>query len=297
MKGELVEVVTKDGLELRGFFADAKSDIAVLHSHGTAGDFYSHKFIEVEGLLLSKKKISFLSGNNRGHDSLTDIRKRTKKGIEKVTIGGGLEKFEDSLFDIGAWVDFLKNRGVKKIILQGHSLGPNKNIYYGYKTRDERIIGYILLSPQNDAGLMKEILGEKKYFEVETEIKELIKKGDSSKMLSPELSLICPTSALTYSGYFIETGVGNLFPYHNPKNPNWKLTSSLKVPQLLIFGEKDPYIKPSTIKAIEVFKSKVFDKNLFESKLIKNAFHSYVGQEDELSHIIYKWIEKYYFSL
>ena len=41
MKGELVKTITSDGLELGGFFIDKKSDVAVFHSHGTAGDFYT----------------------------------------------------------------------------------------------------------------------------------------------------------------------------------------------------------------------------------------------------------------
>src|SRR3989344_3986366 len=118
MKGELVETITKDGLELKGFFVDCKSDTAIFYSHGTSGDFYTHKFIEVQGNFFSKKNVSFLTANNRGHDAYTDIRTHTKEGIGKVVVGGGFEKFEDSQYDIGAWVEFLKRRGVKRIILQ-----------------------------------------------------------------------------------------------------------------------------------------------------------------------------------
>ena len=52
MKGELVRTITSDGLELVGFFSDQKSDITVLHFHGTAGDFYTHKFFVNEVSLL-----------------------------------------------------------------------------------------------------------------------------------------------------------------------------------------------------------------------------------------------------
>ena len=81
MKGELVKTITSDGLELAGFFIDKKSDLAVLHFHGTAGDFYTHKFIEVEGEKLSAEGISFLTANNRGHDTFADIRR--KRGKQK----------------------------------------------------------------------------------------------------------------------------------------------------------------------------------------------------------------------
>ena len=164
LSGQLVKTVTSDGLELQGFWADKGSEVAVFHSHGTSGDFYTHKFIEVEGEKLSADGSSFLTANNRGHDVFADLRKHSKGKVEWSTIGGGFEKFEDCVFDIKAWVDFLEKQGVKKIILQGHSLSQ-KILYYQHKEKDSRVIGQIHLSPQNDAGLMYYALGKEKYAE------------------------------------------------------------------------------------------------------------------------------------
>lgn len=294
MKGELVKVVTSDGLELKGFFSDQKSDLAVLHFHGTAGDFYTHEFVEVEGIKLAKEKISFLTANNRGHDVFADIRKHKDGKVEWTQIGGGQERFEDCLFDIDAWINFLINRGVKKIILQGHSLGPNKNIYYQVKNKSKFVNGFVHLSPQNDAGLMKSILSNKKYFDTNMVIERMLKDHRENEILAKELQILCPISALAYSGYFIENGIGNLFPYHNPDNRNWSVLNRISEPQLLIFGGEDPYIKPSVVKAIEVFKSKIKKSSKFESKIIKGASHSYIGYEKELIQTIFDWIKKNY---
>ncbi|EKE15103.1 MAG: hypothetical protein ACD_12C00146G0003 [uncultured bacterium] len=294
MEGELVKVITADGLELKGFFSDQKSDIVVFHNHGTAGDFYTHEFVEVEGGMLAKEKISFLTANNRGHDVYTNIRKHINKKVEWIEVGGGFEKFEDCIFDIDAWINFLIKRGVRKIILQGHSLGPNKNVYYQVKKSNKRVCGFIHLSPQNDAGLMKSKLGDEKYTKVNLMIEEMIKNHRENEMLSKELQELCPISALSYSGYFIENGVGNLFPYHNPHNKNWSVLNKIKDPQLLIFGEKDPYIKPSVSKAIEVFQSKINESSQLESKVINDASHSYLGYEKELVEVIFSWIKKNY---
>ena len=168
MKGSLVKTITSDGLEHAGFWMKLKSDTALLHVHGTAGDFYTHKFIEQEGLALAKENISFLSVNTRGHDVYADIRKHIGNKIEWASYGGGFEKFEDCVLDIQAWVDFLKKQGVKKIILQGHSLGAQKVLYYQYKAKSPLVVGQIHLSPQNDAGYML-VMVEKK------NIKRLIK--------------------------------------------------------------------------------------------------------------------------
>lgn len=294
MKGELVKVVTSDGLELKGFFSDQRSDLAVLHFHGTAGDFYTHGFVEVEGEKLADEKISFLTANNRGHDVFADIRIHKDREVEWTQIGGGQERFEDCIFDIDAWINFLIKRGVKKIILQGHSLGPNKNIYYQAKNNNKFIKGFIHLSPQNDAGLMKSILGDKRYFEVNKMVEKMLKDNQENLLLPKELQELCPITALAYSGYFIENGVGNLFPYHNSGNKNWGVLNKIKGPQLLIFGEEDPYIKPTVNKAVEVFKSKINDPEKFESKIIKGSSHSFISYEKELARIIFDWIKKNY---
>lgn len=291
LKGELVETITKDGLELKGFFSVRKSDIVVFHSHGTAGDFYSHKFIDVEGEFLSNKNISFLTANNRGHDVYADIRKHNGRSVEWTTIGGGFEKFEDCVLDISAWLDYLEKRGIRKVILQGHSLSQ-KALYYFDKTNDKRVVGIIQLSPQNDAGLMFYSLGEKKYKEINKKIEEMVKEGKGNEVLPKELSPVSyVTSAQMYKGYLTETGAGTLTPYHNENSPKWKTIERIKIPMLVTFGSKDVYMKPSATEAAKIIIKK--NKNI-DVQVIENASHSYIGYEKELTGIIYRWISKYY---
>lgn len=289
MKGELVKTITADGLELKGFFSDQKSDIAVFHSHGTAGDFYTHEFVEVEGEKLAKEKISFLTANNRGHDVFADIRKHNNGKVEWTQIGGGQERFEECLFDIDAWVNFLINRGVKKIILQSHSL-TQKILYYQYKKSNKKVIGQIHLSPCNDAGLMQSILGEKKYTKTNKIISKMIRTGKEKTRLPEELSAVCKMNALAYSGYLTEEGEGNLFPYHNPQSKKWIILEKNKEPLLAIFGGSDIYIKPSNNTAAKLIKQ----KSRADVKIISGASHSYIGYEKKLVETIFNWIKKNY---
>lgn len=289
MKGELVRIITSDGLELSGFFMDQKSDLAVLHFHGTAGNFYTHKFIEVEGEKLSKEKISFLTANNRGHDVYADIRKHKNGKVEWTQIGGGFEKFEDCLLDIDAWINFLVKRGVKKIILQGHSLSQ-KNLYYQYIKKNPKLIGQIHLSPQNDDGLMFYSLGEKKYREINKKIKKMIEEGRGNEVLPKELSPVSyVTSAQMYYGYLTNYGVGTLTPYHAPNSNNWKIISQVKQPILVTFGSEDIYMKPSVDEAAKIIKEK---NKKVDIAIIRGASHSYLGYEKELVEIILNWIKK-----
>lgn len=291
LQGSLARTITTDGLEHVGFWMNQKSDIAVFHSHGTAGDFYTHKFIETEGEMLSTLGISFLTANNRGHDVFADIRKHTKKGVEWTQIGGGFEKFEDCILDIGAWVDFLSKQGVKRVILQSHSL-TSKILYYQHHTHDPRIAGQILLSSQNDAGLMYYALGEDKYKKTNLKIEKMVQQGKGNEKLPKELSPVSyETSALMYSGYLTELGSGTLTPYHSPNSSQWKVLERTKEPLLIVYGGSDAYMKPSIQEAVKCMKLHAKSTKSLTVRVVDNATHSYIGYEDQLIRTIKKWIQ------
>lgn len=295
LNGNLVKTITKDGLELAGFWIPkTKTDIAVFHSHGTAGDFYTHKFIEVEANVLAQKGISFLTANNRGHDVYADIRTHDKKKVGWKVIGGGFERFEDCMFDILSWLDFLTLQGIKQVILQGHSLSQ-KVLFYQHLAHDKRVVGQIHISPQNDAGIMLKILGKKKYEDMAFKVQKLIKQGRGNEPLPKEYSPVSyQTSAQMYAGYMTENGPGTLTPYHNEKNSNWNIISQVKEPLLVIFGSKDVYMKPSVNIAEKVVKEKTKNTPYTTVKLIEGAAHSYIGYERVLVKEIASWLSKTY---
>lgn len=295
MEGSLVKTITSDGLELAGFWMKTKSDTAILHVHGTAGDFYTHKFIEQEGLALKKNKISFLTVNTRGHDVYADLRKHIGNKVEWKSIGGGFEIFEECVLDIQAWVDFLKEQGIKKIVLQGHSLGAQKVLYYQYKTKNPLVVGEIHLSPQNDAGYVLVKFGEKKYKEINDMITRLIKQNKSAELLPKELWEVCPMSAKTYAGYLIEEGKGTLHPFHNPHSKNWHALQNMKESLLVVLGENDTYINESCKsksidEIVQILKSKKLED--LTVKIIAQANHSYIGTEKQLVGVIVHWLQK-----
>lgn len=288
LQGSLVKTITTDGLELKGFWVDNKSEVAVFHSHGTSGDFYTHEFVELEGNKLSAKGISFLTANNRGHDVYADIRKHVNGKVEWYSGGGGFEKFEDCLLDIDSWIDFLAGQGVKKIILQAHSL-TQKILYYQALKKNPKVIGQIHLSPCNDSGYVYYQVGEKRFNEINEQVKKMIDEGEGRELLPKELYVVCPMSALAYFGYLTEEGAGNLFPYHKKASPKWKILSQTADPLLAIYGGADVFIKPSVDEAARLFQEKAKKATV---KIIKDASHSYLGFEKELVDSIVNWIAK-----
>jgi pimeloyl-ACP methyl ester carboxylesterase len=100
--GEMVRVMTEDGMELNGVYCgrDQKPEtriqkselptpkpgsrpltpgsLCVVHVHGWDGNFYENRFIDHAARVCAKLGIGFVSGNNRGHDYISDIL-RTKR--------------------------------------------------------------------------------------------------------------------------------------------------------------------------------------------------------------------------
>jgi alpha-beta hydrolase superfamily lysophospholipase len=289
--GRLAKTVTSDGIELQGFWINKNRDIAVLHTHGSAADFYTQKFLEVIGEKLTNREVSYLTANNRGHDVYAYLRQYKDGKVKWTQIGGGFERFEDCILDIKAWIDFLEEQGVKKVILQGHSL-CQKLVYYQYVKPDPRVIGHIYLSPGNDAGLMYSTLGEEKYRKTNVTIREMVEQGREKEMLPKELAVVCPMAAIAYYGYLTEESTGNIFPYHNPKSQKWQALSSIREPLLVIFGEADNLIKPSVEKATRLFKEKAASSRDLDVRIVKNANHSFIGYEDEVAEIVTEWVER-----
>lgn len=290
LNGSLVKTITSDGLELAGFWMDQTSEVAVFHSHGTAGDFYTHQFIETEGQRLAQLGISFLTANNRGHDVYADIRKHENGTVCWSNVGGAFEKFEDCVLDIGAWLDFLSTQGVKKVILQSHSL-TQKILYYQAIKHDPRVVGQIHLSPCNDAGFMLSLLGQEKYEQTNHRIAGLVASGQTTDLLEKELAVVCPMGSLPYLGYLTEDGVGNLFPYHHSDSSKWSTLEQTTNPLLAIFGGADGFIKPSIQEASVLFKQHAVASPNVTVTVIDQAPHSYVGYEDILVDKIFDWVK------
>ncbi|MFB6216949.1 MAG: hypothetical protein ABEJ72_08295, partial [Candidatus Aenigmatarchaeota archaeon] len=105
-QGKFVETSTEDGIRLQGLLAEAeKTDTAVIHFHGMSGNFYANSFIKPMLSRYPSENISFLTVEQRGSETIR-LFETTEENI--VTIGNAYEKFEDSKYDIDAWIDFLE---------------------------------------------------------------------------------------------------------------------------------------------------------------------------------------------
>jgi len=203
---QLVQVSTSDGLYLHGYYSPScDKKTALLHIHGSEGNFYENNFIYVLEKHLNENNIAFLTVNTRGNGLTTDFN--TVNGKIK-TIGTQKELLEEAHLDISAWIKFLIEEGYQEIILQGHSLGTMKVIRYLFE-------------------------GEHK-----DKVKKLILLAPFEKVRLPELS---PETQESWAG---SSDFARVFDFTS-EDYDFPILKQIKIPTKIIVGEKDEYFYPT----------------------------------------------------
>jgi pimeloyl-ACP methyl ester carboxylesterase len=189
MSYPIVNVKTSDGLILHGLLTEHMKPAKTIdiHIHGAGGNFYSNGYFEGLTNRLVDLGMAYLSTNNRG-------------------AGVSLEKFADCLLDIDAWIEFALDTGYENIVLEGHSYGTEKIVYYMNEGRHkDRVKDVILLGSSDNVGAQmkyEQSIG-KNYLQ---EAQELASKGENAQLLS-DLFDLCrelPISAQTYLHCFTD---------------------------------------------------------------------------------------------
>ena len=273
---------TRDGLRLPMLhFESNKKDICVICIHGMCGTIIDNYFATVWGKLLAKNDIGFIYEHNRGHSIENDIV--MKDGSFK-RCGCMYEIFENCIYDIDLAIQTAKEKGYKRIILLGHSLGSNKVIYYYYK-KHPNILGMILASAPDM--IESHLLIEPDYEELLKEAKENIDKNQPTKLLHKMIEDYMYMSSQTYYNWFHKnSNLNNLPIISNPKN--WEQLETIDVPILTFSGSKDEdyYLH------LDLLKEKATNCKNFEYQIIENTGHTYQEKELETGTLILNWINK-----
>lgn len=143
----LVSFENSDGLILDGilYFAGASSP-TVLHVHGSLGNFYANKFVQVMGDIYGQMGINFLSFNLTSHDGIAEGYFAPSRigDVDFSYVGGSVSTFDSCLADIDGAANFVSALS-SRVVLQGHSLGCDRVLHY--LTAKKRDWDFVLLSP------------------------------------------------------------------------------------------------------------------------------------------------------
>jgi pimeloyl-ACP methyl ester carboxylesterase len=291
MENPFVHVVTADKLDLYGILINApKKDTIIINIHGTADNFYDNDFVWQIAETLKLLNISVLSVNNRGSYNLEfynygpDARRNS---------GASVEIFEKCILDIDAWIKFALSLGYKKVILEGHSLGTEKVVYYMNKGKyRNKVKAVILLGFSDSYGHHFQQFNKKTRESLLNEAKTLIKNKKNEQFLTNiwlSHAGVLPQSAESYLNFFSdESELSKVFPIRN--GSNLAMYKKIKVPILGVIGDQKEYTVIPVKDAIILLKTENKMAKIYQ---IKSSDHNFSGQEIKLASIIKKFIKSY----
>jgi len=288
MKTSLHTMSTKDGLQLHGvlYQPDEKTDVVLVHVHGMGGNFYENKFLENIAKTLTDNGIAFLPFNNRGNGNITDFVRIINDKKDFVTYGTTNERFEDSLLDIQAGIDYVRDEGLTKVHLSGHSLGAPKVAYYASEVK-ENLQSIIFLSPSDMLGLVR--VDKDQFTKEITEAMEMIQEGNENKLLPEYVWGVYPVKAGTYMNLFGDESKTAIFNFLN-KDLGFETISKIDKPILSIMGRKDDVAIIPIEEIMEIMENETTLSPRSETKILGDANHGYQGYEQELADVLKNWI-------
>ena len=281
---DLIYTTTEDRLILPGaHYPSDKKDLCVVFVHGMSGTIIDNRFADVLGQTLSKNGVGFLYGHNRGYGHISDITVADQPISDDQKrysrIGTTYERFEESIYDIDAWIKSAIDLGYSKIILAGHSLGGPKVIHYMSKKSPSSVVGVVLASSADMVKLFEK--ADPNHTKI---LEEANKNVSQSKPLE-----IVPIKVWNWY-YLSSQTIVDLFTKGGPADVLSEILA-IKQPILALYGENDDSFVKSAQEDLDDLKNMATNCKSFTTKIIPGANHPYDGKESEFSEVILNWIK------
>lgn len=171
IKGQIISFKSQSGYMCKGIlYSDNECDQTVIHIHGSYGNFYDNLFIQQMAFAYNKNRINLLAFNLETHGGFSDGFIGERYGY----FGGAISTFESCFDDIQGAIDFAETFS-KRVILQGHSQGTDKVLYYLINSK--RCYPIILISPCDSYALQKEWIAPESVEDQIARIKKIPENG------------------------------------------------------------------------------------------------------------------------
>lgn len=224
-------------------YADGKSygDKVVLLLHGTLTHNGRSTYADLQNNL-AKEGITSLSMN-------LSLGLSDRRG-EYDCATPHTHKHSDAIAEVGVWMDWLKQQGVKKVSVMGHSRGGNQIAWYVSEKDSDAINKVILLAPatgEQQSGKEYQEKYGKSLDSVLKNAKELVKAGKGKQMMKDTDFIYCEKSQVTAEAFVDYYDV-------KPKFDTPTVLKSIKKPTLVIVGSEDTVV-PELPKRLETIKN------------------------------------------
>ena len=288
MKEKFIRFRATDGIELCGilYSPNEESIKTVIHVHGLAGNFYENRFVSNLAQMYTSKGYNFLTFNNRGTGYFSDLLKQGDPAAF-VKGGGAYEKFEECIYDIDGIIKYVRESGTKEIILQGHSYGCNKVVYYYNQVPSDDISRIILLAPCDIVEEIKVFFGEN-YNNCLDQAKKLIENDEGQEVIDSPLFPLTFSSD-TFMTDWQRNSKADIFRYSVDNFVHEEL-NSINIPVLIEIGNKDNCVFVVDKEKVDYFFENTLKNAVFKINYIEDAPHNYLNSETKLADDIAKWL-------
>ena len=296
MRIEKVYFNAEDGMKLVGLLHTSEEhdeDEVIVCVHGMGSNCLK-KRDDIIAEYATDNKISYLTFNNRGNGLVNTARMQDCKIMQGTVFEDVIESYNDIL---GA-INILKEKGYKKIYLQGHSLGSTKIVYTYNKLVEENntkildsIKAVLLLSLVDLVDVMKIMIKSNPKINIIDLALEKEKEGDLDYIMETRVPFLPYVSVKTFLRYYRDNQDINFAQYQNEEFSFPEL-NKISVPLFMRWGNNKELISLPADEVANVCRNKISNQNK-DIGYVDGATHNYVGKEEILANEIIDFLKKY----
>ncbi len=286
---ELVYVRSTDDIINGGvIFAPPKNSakpIAVIWIHGWGVNFYQPTYVMI-GRALAERGYTTITANTRMHDLGNVQWVPTLTGDKRVRGGGYWGVASEQVRDVAAWIDLAGDRGLKEVVLVGHSAGWAAVTQYQAEKQDPRVVGVVVASGSVHPGIGPtdpDQIAQATRMMAEGHPDDLVRdpKRSFPSFISAATMLDIVNSPPEFKDFF-----GTKSETRNPG------ITRIRCPLLAFFGTRGDV---GTEAALELLKSSIRRQSSGPSRvntvMIQHADHMYTGEEAQVAQTIAQWAD------
>lgn len=271
---EIHKLITSDDVTVAlAWMAPQRLDTPVmLFTHGVAGSFtQSGLWTACRHLAARGWGVAFI--NNRGHDWVT------MNPGDRRWIGAAYERIEDSALDFQAALRWLGERGHRRVVLGGHSLGGLKAAYtQAFHPADEVVALAMLSSPRLPDEKVWDWPAHERLL---AHCREMVAQGRGEELVHIDMPTNTPSmkGLMSYRTYINKYGPDAV-------TTTLRFADRIRVPTLVLAGELE---KPQLSFSMDMERALVHAPSV-RRVMIQDSDHIYTGRHGAVADAIHDWL-------
>ena len=156
---------------------------------------------------------------------------------------------DNAVYELGAWVAWLRERGTNQITMIGHSRGANQVMVYAVENRDPVVTHLVMMAPGLGNNNVKQIFQERYGYIIDEPLEKAyqqISSGKGDDLMKNIDTLPCPKANVTANSFVSYYSKNNKFRKYG------EYLSKISIPTLIITGTEDDR-QPDIVELMKPF--------------------------------------------